>query len=89
MFRSNLSTPVRKIMWDVPGVACVTDRGTIRAKAVIVTASPAVLAFEEIEFHPDLPGNLVEASSTPMGMLTKLPVEIRGTRLGSRPSTTC
>ena len=47
-----LSTPVRKILWDVPGVACVTDRGTMRAKAVIVTASPAVLAFEEIEFSP-------------------------------------
>ncbi|WP_287385273.1 FAD-dependent oxidoreductase, partial [Mesorhizobium sp.] len=50
-----LSTPVRKILWDVPGVACVTDRGTIRAKAAIVTASPAVLAFEEIEFSPALP----------------------------------
>ena len=78
-----LSTPVRKILWDVPGVACVTDRGTIRAKAVIVTASPAVLAFEEIAFHPALPDRHVEAFfDLPMGMLTKLPVEIRGTRLG-------
>jgi monoamine oxidase len=50
-----LSTPVRRIRWDVPGVACETDRGTIRAKAVIVTSSPAVLAFEEIDFTPDLP----------------------------------
>ncbi|RUZ62344.1 FAD-dependent oxidoreductase, partial [Mesorhizobium sp. M7A.F.Ca.CA.002.06.1.1] len=25
-----LSTPVRKILWDAPGVACVTDRGTVR-----------------------------------------------------------
>jgi monoamine oxidase len=78
-----LSTPVRKILWDVPGVACVTDRGTIRAKAVIVTASPAVLAFEEIEFRPELPAPYVEALfDLPMGMLTKLPVEIKGTRLG-------
>jgi len=76
-----LSTPVRKILWDVPGVACVTDRGTIRAKAVIVTASPAVLAFEEIEFSPELPTHYGEAFfDLPMGMLTKLPVEIRGTR---------
>ncbi len=81
-----LSTPVRKIMWDVPGVACVTDRGTLRAKAAIVTASPAVLAFEEIEFSPDLPDAHREAIfDLPMGMLTKLPIEIRGTRLGLAP----
>lgn len=81
-----LSTPVRKILWDVPGVACVTDRGTIRASTVIVTASPAVLAFEEIEFSPALPDAVVEAFfDLPMGMLTKLPIEIRGTRLGLAP----
>jgi monoamine oxidase len=81
-----LSTPVRKILWDVPGVACVTDRGTIRASAVIVTASPAVLAFDEIEFSPALPDAVVEAFfDLPMGMLTKLPIEISGTRLGLAP----
>ena len=81
-----LSTPVRKILWDVPGVACVTDRGTIRARAVIVTSSPAVLAFEEIEFRPTLPEAHFEAFfDLPMGMLTKIPVEIRGTRLGLNP----
>ncbi|NGO49903.1 flavin monoamine oxidase family protein [Allomesorhizobium camelthorni] len=81
-----LSTPVRKVLWDVPGVACVTDRGTIRARAVIVTASPAVLAFEEIEFSPALPVAVVEAFfDLPMGMLTKLPIEIRGARLGLAP----
>jgi monoamine oxidase len=81
-----LSTPVRKILWDAPGVACITDRGTIRARAVIVTASPAVLAFEEIEFSPVLPDAVMEAFfDLPMGMLTKLPVEIRGTRLGLSP----
>lgn len=78
-----LSTPVRKILWDVPGVACVTDRGTIRARAVIVTASPAVLAFEEIAFSPALPDTHIESFfNLPMGMLTKLPIEIKGTRLG-------
>lgn len=81
-----LSTPVRKILWDVPGVACVTDRGTIRAKTVIVTASPAVLAFEEIEFAPHLPDDHFSAFfDLPMGMLTKIPIEIRGTRLGLSP----
>lgn len=81
-----LSTPVRKVLWDVPGVACVTDRGTIRARAVIITASPAVLAFEEIEFRPVLPNAHFEAFfDLPMGMLTKIPVEISGTRLGLNP----
>ncbi len=81
-----LSTPVRRILWDVPGVACVTDRGTIRARAVIVTASPAVLAFEEIAFSPTLPDAHMESFfDLPMGMLTKLPIEIRGTRLGLKP----
>lgn len=81
-----LSTPVRKIRWDVPGVACETDRGTVRGKAVIVTSSPAVLAFEEITFTPDLPEAHVEAFfDLPMGMLTKLPIEIHGTRLGLEP----
>jgi monoamine oxidase len=82
----DLSTPVRKIRWDIPGVACETERGTIRARAVIVTASPAVLAFEEIDFTPDLPEAYVQAFfDLPMGMLTKIPLEVRGTRLGLQP----
>ncbi|AZO49960.1 MULTISPECIES: NAD(P)/FAD-dependent oxidoreductase [unclassified Mesorhizobium] len=81
-----LSTPVRRIFWNGPDVACVTDRGTIRARAVIVTASPAVLAFEEIAFSPALPDAHFSAFfDLPMGMLTKLPVEISGTRLGLQP----
>jgi monoamine oxidase len=47
-----LSTPVRRIRWDGPGVEVETDRGTIRAQAAIVTVSTGVLAFEEIAFHP-------------------------------------
>ena len=82
----DLATPVRRILWDVPGVAVVTDRGTIRARAVIVTASPAVLAFEEILFSPELPEAHMQAFyDLPMGMLTKVPIEIRGTRLGLQP----
>jgi monoamine oxidase len=81
-----LATPVRRILWDVPGVAVETDRGTIRARAAIVTASPAVLAFEEIAFRPELPDRVCEAFfDLPMGMLTKIPIEIKGTRLGLSP----
>jgi monoamine oxidase len=32
-----------------------TDRGTLRAKAAIVTVSTGVLAFEGIRFTPGLP----------------------------------
>lgn len=81
-----LSTPVRRIRWDGPGVACETDHGTLRARAAIVTASPAVLAFEEIAFLPALPdAHMTAFFDLPMGMLTKLPLEIRGSRLGLKP----
>jgi monoamine oxidase len=67
-------------------VAVQTARGTIRGRAAIVTASPAVLAYEEILFEPGLPAEYEEAFfDLPMGMLTKIPVEIRGTRLGLSP----
>jgi monoamine oxidase len=82
----HLGTTVKRIRWDQPGVSVETTRGTIRAKAAIVTSSPAVLAFEEIGFYPELPVAHMEACfDLPMGMLTKIPIEIRGTRLGLNP----
>jgi monoamine oxidase len=81
-----LSTPVRRIGWGGPGVSVETAKGTIRADKVIVTASPAVLAFEEIAFDPPLPeAHMASFFDLPMGMLTKIPVEIMGTRLGLEP----
>ncbi|MBL9052241.1 MAG: FAD-dependent oxidoreductase, partial [Tabrizicola sp.] len=81
-----LSTPVKRVRWDGPGVEVETSGGTIRAKAVIVTASTGVLAFEEIAFTPDLPeGHLEAIHDLPMGLLTKIPLQIRGTRLGLKP----
>src|SRR5690606_29389416 len=81
-----LSTPVRNIRWRRPGVAVGTDRATIKPRAAIATPSPAVLAFGEIEFLPDLPAPHTEAFyDLPMGMLTKIPVEISGGRFGLQP----
>jgi monoamine oxidase len=81
-----LSTPVRNIRWGGPGVTVGTDKGSIRARAAIVTTSPAVLAFEEVEFLPQLPFAHMEALfDLPMGMLTKIPVEISGGRFGLKP----
>ena len=78
--------PVRRIRWDGPGVEVETARGTIRARATIVTVSTGVLAFEDIAFTPDLPDRHLEAIfDLPMGLLTKVPVRIAGTRLGLQP----
>jgi len=56
-----LETQVTRIRWDGPGVEVETTRGTIRARAVIVTVSTGVLASEGIVFDPALPAELVEA----------------------------
>lgn len=81
-----LSTPVRRIRWDGPGVEVETARGTIRGRAAIVTVSTGVLAFEEIAFTPDLPAGHEEAIfDLPMGLLTKIPLRVEGTRLGLKP----
>lgn len=81
-----LACPVRRIRWDGPGVEVETAQGTIRARAVIVTVSTGVLAFEDIAFTPDLPESHQEAIfDLPMGLLTKVPLQIEGTRLGLKP----
>ncbi len=78
--------PVRQIDWSGPGVIVSGDWGSVRAGAVICTASPAVLAFEEIRFVPALPLAHVEATfDLPMGLLTKIPLRIEGARMGLDP----
>jgi monoamine oxidase len=81
-----LSTPVKRIRWDGPGVAAETARGEVRARAAIVTASTGVLAYGGLRFAPELPAPVEEAiHNLPMGLLAKIPVEIAGDRLGVAP----
>ena len=81
-----LSTPVQRIDWSGPGVSVETPRGSVRGRAVIVTVSTGVLAFEDIRFTPSLPEAHVAACfDLPMGLLTKIPVELSGERLGLQP----
>ena len=81
-----LSCPVRRIRWDGPGVQVETDRGTVHAHAVIVTASTGVLAFDGIRFAPKLPERHAKAVyDLPMGLLTKIPIRVTGTRFGIEP----
>lgn len=78
-----LNAPVSRIDWSGTGVSVETARGTLRARAAIVTVSTGVLAFEDIRFSPALPVPQTEAIfDLPMGLLTKIPVEIDGDHLG-------
>jgi monoamine oxidase len=83
-------TPATRIDWDGPGgrVAVETPRGTIQARACIVTVSTGVLASGAIEFAPMLPAATREAiSGLPMGLLTKVALRAAGSdRLGLPPS---
>lgn len=82
----SLNTPVRRIRWDGLGVAVDTDQGTQAARAVIVTVSTGVLQFDGITFAPALPERHQEAIfDLPMGLLTKIPIAVSGTRLGLSP----
>jgi monoamine oxidase len=82
----HLSSPVRRVDWGGSGVVVETDHGKIAAKAVIVTVSTGVLAFEGVRFSPALPeGHLKAVYDLPMGLLTKVPLRVTGTRLGLEP----
>jgi monoamine oxidase len=56
-----LKAPVRAIDWSGSGVRVETAAGTLRAKAVIVTAPMAVLQQDTIRFTPALPSAVQEA----------------------------
>lgn len=80
-----LSTPVREIRWDGPGVTVATDRGSVRAAKVIVTVSTGVLIYGGVRFVPDLPEEYDAAfDNLPMGLLTKIPLVVTGERFGKQ-----
>jgi len=75
----SLSTAATVIRTDRSGVTIETNKGTIRAKKVIVTASTGVLQKDAIRFEPGLPVATQEAiHALPMGLLTKIPLLIPG-----------
>jgi monoamine oxidase len=70
-----LHTPASRVTWGGPQGAAQVDtaRGTIRAKACIVTVSTGVLAADAIRFDPRLPVRTQEAvSGLPMGLAVKV-----------------
>ena len=65
-----LNTIVSEIKWGGKGVQIVTNKGTINAKACIVTTSVGVLRAEKIKFSPALPQRKYEAfEGITMGLL--------------------
>ena len=56
-----LNTIVSEIKWGGKGVQVVTNKGTISAKACIVTTSVGVLKAEKIKFTPALPSRKIKA----------------------------
>jgi monoamine oxidase len=73
-------TPATRIEWQAAGgVRVETPRGTIAARACIVTVSTGVLAAGGIAFSPALPVATQEAiAGLPMGLLAKVALRARG-----------
>jgi monoamine oxidase len=78
-----LETPATSIDWAGPGVGVETARGTIRARAAILTLPVGVLAAEAIRFRPPLPeATLGGIAGLGMGALTKIVLRFDGERFG-------
>jgi monoamine oxidase len=76
-----LNTPARKIDWR-SGLAIDTPKGTIRARAIIVTVSTGVLAAGSIAFEPELPASFGEAvRALSLGHYEQIGLEIPGNPL--------
>ena len=78
-----LATPVSRIAWNGAGVAVTTPRGTIQARAAIITVSTGVLAAKTIVFDPPLPDwKQSAAEAVPLGTANKVVFAIDGRHLG-------
>ncbi|MEX1234523.1 MAG: NAD(P)/FAD-dependent oxidoreductase [Roseovarius sp.] len=79
----SLGTAATGIDWSGDGVRVETTRGTIDARAAIVTVSTGVLASGAIRFTPALPSAKQQAiSDVPMGLLTRIALQFNGARFG-------
>jgi monoamine oxidase len=85
-----LETPVTALHWrERHGVLVETPRGTVTARAAVVTVSTGVLAAGAIRFEPALPPVTQESiAALPMGLALKVVLRASGTdRLGLAPFT--
>lgn len=71
------------IDWSGSGVTVRTLSGDIRARAAIITVSTGVISSGKLAFTPGLPAEFKQAfDDLPMGLLTKIALQIDGARLG-------
>lgn len=78
----SLNNPVSAIDYSRAGVTVETAKGTLQAKACLVTVSTGVLAADKIKFTPALPPEKQQAiADIPMGLLIKVPLLFDGARL--------
>ena len=78
-----LNTIVSEIKWGGKGVQIVTNKGTINAKACIVTTSVGVLRAEKIKFTPALPQKKYEAfEGITMGTSNRVMMQLKKKFLG-------
>ncbi|HVC61293.1 MAG TPA: NAD(P)/FAD-dependent oxidoreductase [Acetobacteraceae bacterium] len=76
-----LHTQATRLRWNGPGgrVTVETPRGTLTARAAIVTASTGVLAAGAIGFDPDLPAEVRHClEALPMGLAMKVALRATG-----------
>ena len=84
-----LNTIVNEIKWGGKGVQVVTNKGTINAKACIVTVSAGVLKAEKIKFTPALPPRKYEAlESVSMTVSNRVLMQLNKKFLGKFKSDT-
>ncbi len=77
-----LETPVTRVRWNGPGgrVAVESSRGTLTARACIVTVSTGVLGAGALDFAPALPSTVQESiAALPMGLAMKVALRATGT----------
>jgi monoamine oxidase len=81
-----LNTPVTGIDTSGAGVTLETPKGTLRARAAIVTVPVGVLKAGAIRFTPALPEATQSAfDGLGMGALTKVGLKFNGSRFGVAP----
>ena len=73
-----LETVARTIKWGGQGVEVETNKGTLSAKACIITVSTGVLASDAIQFEPKLPAEKIEAfNGISMGTYNHIALQFR------------
>ena len=74
-----LSTPVTRIEWDRKGVEVVMAKGSVRARAAIVTVSTNLLTAGKIVFKPELSKRLLDAAAAlTLGSYDHIALEMPG-----------